>query len=56
MGPFYLTAHRDLYIKTNSHHSSAGGAEPHKVALKRKRLAVLQETAADDKLDINNIM
>lgn len=56
MAPFYLTAHKDLYIKPDSHRSSsAGGAEPHKVALKRKRLAVLQETGADDKLVITTI-
>ncbi len=50
LGPFYLTAHKDLYIQTNSHHSAKGAAEPHKVALKGKRLAVLE-----DKLDITNI-
>jgi putative DNA primase/helicase len=55
LGPFYLTAHKDLYIQTNSHHSSAGAPEPHKVALKGKRLAVLEETKQEDKLDINSI-
>ena len=55
LGPFYLTAHKDLYVQTHSHHSSAGAAEPHKVALKGKRLAVLEETKQEDKLDISQI-
>ena len=50
LGPLYLVAHRALYIKGDDRHK--GGPEPHKVALKCKRVSVLQETSPEDMLCI----
>jgi putative DNA primase/helicase len=57
LGPLYLVAHKSLLIKSESSRGTSQGPETEKVALKNppKRLAIFQETKAEDVLDINQI-